>query len=243
MKKISKSGKCKNDYILVLDSGNGGEYTLHYLRKYAKNENFLLFKDIENAPYGTKSKQQLYDICLKNLNNILSIYNVKIIVLACNTLSTTVINKIRKKFKELTILGVTPEIKKAVKTNKKTLVLSTTATLKLGAIDKEYKTNKNIKFVCFDNLAKMIDDNLHNLDYLLPYLKFELGEYKDYKNVVLGCTHYNLIRPQLKKVLGNDIKFYENSQNVAIKMRKYLVKQSLLNTQNKNGKTKIITKL
>ena len=230
-------------YILVIDSGNGGEYTLHYLRKFAPKEHFIMFKDVLNSPYGTKTIEELKNICEKNINILTKRYNVKMIILACNTLSTTVLKYVRKKFRDVTILGVTPNIKRAVRTNKKTLVLSTTATLKLGKIDKDYIENLGVKFVSFDNLAKMIDDNLHNLDSLIPYLDSSLKEYKDTQNVVLGCTHYNLIKSQLKKVLNEDIVFYENSNNVAKTMKKCLVKQNLLNTHNKNGKTITITKL
>ena len=233
----------KNDnksYILVIDSGNGGEYTLHYLRKYAINENFLFLKDVKNAPYGTKSKQELVRISLENVENILNHYDVKIIVLACNTLSTTVINEIKSHFQNIVVLGVTPDIETALEYDGDTLVLSTTATLKLGKIDEKYVGNKNIYFVSFDDLAKKIDDNLDNLDVIIPVLEEKLKCYKNCKNVVLGCTHYNLIKSQLRKVLNDDVRFFENSQKVALKVKEILDATNLGEEKKEHGKVKIL---
>ena len=222
-------------YILVIDSGNGGEYTLHYLRKYAMKEDFLFLKDVKNAPYGEKTKQELLRISINNINGVLKRYNIKMIILACNTLSTTIINEIRSQYQNVMVLGVTPDIETALEYDGEILVLSTTATLKLGKIDTKYRDNKRVHFVGFDNLAKMIDDNLHNLDSLIPYLENNLNEYKNVKNVVLGCTHYNLIKSQLKNVLNEDVKFFENSEKVALEMRESLKVLNLSESKQKEN--------
>ena len=231
----------KNDYILVLDSGNGGLYTLKLLEKKLPNENFVFYKDVINAPYGNKTKKQLLQITTKNLTDLLVKYNCKAVVFGCNTLSVVVLNDIKKIFKNIKFFGVFPPIKKALIDNKNTLVLSTYATLKMGKIDKNYKYLKNINFIGFKDLAKKIDENIDNLDNLLGFLSENLKKYKNINNVVLGCTHFNLIKDQLRMILNNkNIVFYEGSVRTAKRVKNYLIKNNLCNDGLKKKQT-IIT--
>lgn len=229
----------KNDYILVIDSGNGGLYTLNLLEKALPKESFIFYKDSLNAPYGNKTKKQLEQITINNLNFLLTKYKIKVVVFACNTLSTIVLNKISKIFKCVKFFGVVPPIKRAIKNNKNTLVLSTFATLKLGKIDKNFSQLNNVSFVGFKDLAKKIDDNVKNLNNLLIFLNKNLKKYKNINNVVLGCTHFNLIKSQLRIVLNNkNLVFYEGSLITIKKVKKFLEKNHLLNDNKKP--TKII---
>lgn len=227
------------NYILVIDSGNGGGYTLHYLRKECINENFLFLKDIHNAPYGNKTKKELLRISINNIDKIKQKYNIKAVVFACNTLSTTILNEIKSHYKNMLILGVKPLIKQ--KKGKNTLVLSTTATLKLGHIDKNYQNVSNVFFVSFDDLAKRIDNNISDLNKLLPYLKQRLNTISNIDYCTLGCTHYNLIKPLLKQILGDNVVFYENSPAVAKRLKELLKKYDTETHSQKQGKTIILT--
>lgn len=230
----------KNDYILVIDSGNGGLYTLNLLEKALPKENFVFYKDVLNVPYGNKTKRQLEQITINNLNCLLKKYKIKVVVFACNTLSTIVLNQMSKIFKNVKFFGVVPPIKRAIKNKKNTLVLSTFATLKLGKIDKNYEHLSNVNFVGFKDLAKKIDDNVYNLNNLLDFLNENLKNYKNINNVVLGCTHFNLIKPQLRIVLNNDnLVFFEGSAITVKKVKRYLKVKNLLNGNNKKP-TKII---
>ena len=71
--------------ILVIDSGNGGKYTLNILIKFLPHENFIFFEDDTNVPYGKKSKKKLQKITQKNLNYLLKNYQIKLVIFACNT--------------------------------------------------------------------------------------------------------------------------------------------------------------
>ena len=84
-----------NRFIAVLDSGVGGLSVLSVLEKKFPNERFLYFGDNGNAPYGNRSKQNLLSITLKNIDYIKS-YDVKAIVVACNTLSVNIIYNIKE---------------------------------------------------------------------------------------------------------------------------------------------------
>lgn len=209
--------------IIVIDSGNGGRNVCNILEKKFPKENFIMFQDIKNAPYGNKTKKQLLKITINNIKNISKQYKFKIIIFACNTLSTTILPQIKKVFPNIIFLGITPNIKDALNFKGKTLVLSTTSTLKIGKIDSDYKNNKNIRFVGFSNLAKMIDDNLTDLNKLVPFLRKRLSKFKNYNNIVLGCTHFNLITEQLMCVLNKNVKFFDNINNL-IENLSFLIK-------------------
>ena len=87
--------------VLLIDSGSGGINILKECVKVAPRCNFLLFCDAYNIPYGNKTKQELVSITEKNLNKINHFFKFDIVILACNTLTATVLDEMRKKFPNL----------------------------------------------------------------------------------------------------------------------------------------------
>ena len=199
-KNFGSSMREKN--ILIVDSGNGGKYTLSLLRRFLPVENFVYIEDNKNCPYGKKSKHRLKKICKDLLTSALKIYPAKIIVIACNTMSSVIDDKFKSKFK-MPILTVTPKIKNY---KKPTLVLCTSATRKYNKDIKNYSKSENIEICDFKDLAKKIDENVENLTLLQPYLDKKLKKYAkmNIRRVVLGCTHFNLIKTQIQNSLINN---------------------------------------
>ena len=185
-----------SSYIAVLDSGIGGISVLYELEKVFPFERFLYFGDNKNAPYGNKSRHNLLSLTIHNIN-IIKTYPVKMIVLACNTLSVNLMTEI-KEYSALPIFGVFPPVESCLLSGKKTLLLSTVKT------SNNYKSNKNFVSVGFYNLAGEIEDNLFSLekvDFLssknnsnLDLSRCKKGEFE---NVIIGCTHYNFIKNQI----------------------------------------------
>ena len=95
-----------NDYIGVMDSGVGGLSVLKRLVEVMPNQAFLYFGDNQNAPYGNKSKRELLRLVTSNIIYLLS-YNVKAIVVACNTLSMGLMTEI-KEFSPVPVFFVFP---------------------------------------------------------------------------------------------------------------------------------------
>lgn len=193
----------KNDFILVLDSGNGGKYTLKKIRKLLPNENYIFVEDDKNCPYGKKNKQKLKKIAKKLIKNLIFLYQIKVIVLACNTLSSVCLESLSKQFPSIKIVPTLPVIKNY---KKPTLIMCTKATKKYNLGLKKCKHNLQIFIEGFSDLAKKIDENIENLDGLQPYLDKKLKKYVKLNicNVVLGCTHFNLIKKQISKCLLKD---------------------------------------
>lgn len=219
--------------ILVLDSGNGGKYTLNIIKKVLPNENYIFIEDDLNCPYGQKNKRKLTKISKKIIKKALNLYKIKIIVLACNTLSSACLSSLKKEFSHLPIIPTLPVLKKF---KKNTLILCTTATKKYNKQFKTIKGSKKIQVVGFGNLAKKIDDNIDNLDILQPFLNKKLKKYAnmDISNVVLGCTHYNLAKKQICNAL------LQNSEKSYVKLSSNRVKK-IFNTKTET-KTQVFTK-
>ena len=258
----------KESYILVIDSGNGGKYTLSKLRRYLPQENFLFLEDDYNAPYGNKSIGKLKRICKKMLKFMLKNYPIKMIIFACNTLSTVCCDYAKKLIPFMPIIPTLPVIKN-FKTN--TLILCTNVTKKYNKSVKKARKLKNTWTLSFSDLAKKIDENMQNLSILQPFLDKKLKKYANMNihQVVLGCTHYNLIKKQITSALtnnslikpkreyelvskksssptrvfrlkNNSIKFLEASGTVAKKAKQTLSVLSLLNSKKSKGETRYI---
>lgn len=214
------------NYILVIDSGLGGVSLLNECIKKMPHEHFLYVADNKNSPYGNKTKNRLNKRVLKVLSFYLKTYNIKLILIACNTLTATSIAFFRKKI-NLPFVGVEPAIKPAVENKSGTiLVLTTYATLQYNQKLQAYKNNKKVFFLPLKKLAKKIDANLGELETIKPYICKLLKPYK-HKNVgavVLGCTHYLFIKKQIEECFNNTITFYETSEAVGNRVE-YLLKE------------------
>ena len=203
----------EKDYILVLDSGVGGVSILKSLIKKLPNESFIYFLDNKNSPYGNKSKKFLEQNIINTLKEIFNNYKIKLVVFACNTITATTITKVRKTFKDIIFVGTEPPVK-LVKDNQKTLVLCTEQTLKYCKILEKFKSNPNFTFIALKDIAKLLDENFFNRQLILESLQSQIKN-RDYKNVVLGCTHYYFLEEEIKRVLNNDyIIFYKSINGV-----------------------------
>lgn len=273
-----------SEYILVFDSGGGGKFVLSELKKVLPQENFLLFCDEFNCPYGNKSLSTLKKIVLTNLKKLLENYQIKIVVIACNTIGSmfkkeiktlvkthfnstiseeSMVNYAKKNLKrenivknklkneksankserykkDCPVLFVEPQINKTI-LRKPTLVLGTSNTVKHNKKVQIYKTNPHLFAQGFGSLASKIDHANGDFSCIKATVNRQLSKFKNknIKNVVLACTHYNLIKEEIKNVVGQDVKFFENSRSVALKTRKIVLKQckNTSKTQKKSLKT------
>lgn len=213
----------EKEYILVMDSGVGGLWTLEKLKECLPNENFLYFMDKLHAPYGNKSKKKLWQIVNANLRKLIRIFKIKLVVLACNTISSLLFDDLKETYFYLPIIKIDPYVEPSFFDSKSTLVLATKNTIKHNKNLQKYKTNKDVFLKGYGTLAKKIDNACGNYQKLQTYLNKSLKIYQSRKiyNVVLGCTHYNFIKQQISNIFG-DVKFFENSDKVAIDAKNML---------------------
>ncbi len=207
--------------VLLIDSGSGGVNILKECVKVCPYCDFLLFCDDKNLPYGNKSVELLQQITIENLKNIQKFFPFDIVILACNTLSCTCLERVRAEFENIIFIGTVPAVKPALEKwqPNEVLVLATENTIKNNIL-----INKNKEVVCksVNELAGLIDQNLDNLEGLKPFLQKNLGEMSKPKAIVLGCTHYLAIKPQLRQVFGGDVEFFDGANGVARRLSHFV---------------------
>lgn len=227
----------KEHPIAFLDSGIGGVSILKVVKQYLPNENYIYVADAKNNPYGTKTKEELFDIVDHHIQDLLT-YHPKLIVIACNTATTMVLGKIREKYKNIPFIGTEPALKVIHDhyPNQKTIVLATKGTEyseRFQELCNLYQT-KNTQIVEVDELAKMIEQNDSKLQV---YLKEKLTPFKGTEVVVLGCTHFAFVEKEIKNVLG-DVTFVDGRIGITKRIIRTLQMGHLEN--DKEGSLKII---
>lgn len=226
----------KNKAIGIFDSGIGGVTVLNEILKILPNENYIYYSDSKNNPYGDKSDKEINEIC-ENIVKFLIEKRCKAIVIACNTASAKAVKYLRNKYKNIPIIAIEPAYKMVYDYayEDPTLVLATKGTIeseKFNLLYHKYDNHKTILLQCV-GLADIIEKD--EKEKVEIYLKQNLLEYKGkIKNVVLGCTHYPLIKNEIEKVLGK-VKFFNGAPYLAKHLKEILEEQNLLNNKNEKG--------
>ncbi|MBQ8425847.1 MAG: glutamate racemase [Clostridia bacterium] len=198
----------KKEYILFIDSGIGGfsvlKETINIL-----SYNYLYYADNNNAPYGSHSSNEIKIFLKDIITNLSQKYKFKIVVLACNTATTSAIEYLRSIFPNLIFIGIEPAINIAIKNQfNNILVIATPTTIKQKKyINLVKKTNYKIKSKPMHNLARNIEmyylnKNIINKVNLLKNIYYLKAISKYYDCIILGCTHYSIIKNLLKNYIN-----------------------------------------
>lgn len=208
-----------NKPIGIFDSGIGGTSIWAAINQVLPNEKTIYLADSKNAPYGQKSKAEIVALSIKNTDFLLQM-DCKLIVVACNTATTNAIQELRAKY-TIPFIGIEPAIKPAA-TNSKTQtigILATQGTLNSELFNKTAQMYQDTKIIeqVGHGLVQLIESGniespemtqlLHS--YLDPMIKANI----DY--LVLGCSHYPYLIPQIKKILPPDIQIIDSGEAVA----------------------------
>ena len=179
----------------VYDSGIGGLTVLNCLVKAYPYINFLYLGDNENAPYGTKSANDIFCLAYKNLD-VLSKYNPDLFLIACNTVSTVCGESLKNRYNK-DFLFVKPG--ESIKGDK-VLVVGTPQTISNALSLKKYPD----KYFLYPEpaLAGDIERNVFNLNNLNVQGYFK-NLPNDFDRVYLACTHYPFVKRQIKKIFKN----------------------------------------
>lgn len=235
--------------IAVIDSGLGGISVLSHLTKILPNEDFVYFGDTKNAPYGTRSGEEVCAITVKNIERLVSEYSVKAVVIACNTATGAAASSCREIFSHIPIIGIEPALKPAVtkstKENPIVLVLATQLTLsqdKFTSLAKKYNPNAEIIPLPCPGLSDAVENEASDgdLNSLLEKLFFAVDERKDEINsVVLGCTHYPLVKDHISAFFPK-AQIYDGSYGTALQTKRRLSEEGLLYSGTENGNVTLI---
>ncbi len=218
--------------IGFFDSGLGGISVLKHAKKIMPNENFIYFGDSANAPYGTKTNEQVFTLVNTAVDKLLE-QDIKALVLACNTATSVAVEQMRKT-KNIPIISMEPAIKPALEeTSGNVLLIATEVTIaskRVSELISKYDKNSRVIKVPSHFLAEKIEKSFFEKNDLDDYLADLLTPYQD-KNVsaiVLGCTHYPFAADKIASYFKN-AKVYDGIFGTVAHLKNVLNEKSLLN--------------
>lgn len=234
-----------NRPIGVLDSGLGGISVLRELVKLMLGEDFIYYGDSANAPYGTRTPEEVIDLTKKDVEFLLE-RGAKAIVVACNTATSVAIKELRAAYEEvLPVIGIEPALKPAVKAKEhsKVVVMATPMTLsqtKFNSMMHIYEDDANIIKMPCPGLVEYIESGVLDGPVLDAYLEKQFAPYDkaEIDAVVLGCTHYPLIREVIQKHLPG-VFVYDGGFGTAKQTKRRLAERGLLSDRESGGKVEI----
>lgn len=209
--------------IGIIDSGIGGKGIEKEIKKLLANAKIKYLADSKNFPYGTKKVQDLHRILEANIKFLVG-KEAKIIVLACNSATVSSVKYLRKKF-DIPIVGVVPAIKPAAEMTKtkKIAIFATPITSKNQAVNyliKKYCQNIIVYKIPFKNLASQIERSKTKKATYEVAAIWSKYQNKNIDVIVLGCTHYTLIKSEIQKIVGSKIKVIDSNKAVAKQVKK-----------------------
>jgi len=223
--------------IGIFDSGVGGLSIWHEIVNLLPNENTIYFADSKNAPYGQKAQEKIIEFSIKNTELLLE-RGCKLIVVACNTATTNAIKYLRTNY-DVPFIGIEPAIKPAALQTKNNIVgiLATQGTLSSELFNNtSQKFSEGITIIeqIGEGLVPLIEegkrDSVEMKNLLQLYLKPMIEKNIDY--LVLGCSHYPFLIPQIRNIVGKNVTIIDSGEAVAKQTKAVLEKNDLLNNSN-----------
>lgn len=194
----------KKEYILFIDSGVGGLSTLAETMKLV-HANFIYFADNLHSPYGSHSDSEIFEYLKKIIEDLQKKYELSVVVLACNTATTSSIKNLRAYFKNITFVGTEPAIKLACDNGAKSILCLATPTTarQVRYLHLKDEASAAVDTLSVPTLAMDIENFLlnNNLKYSLTLKKrlFAVAsKSKSFDAIVLGCTHYIFVKKHIK---------------------------------------------
>jgi len=227
--------------IGVFDSGLGGLTVVKELIHHLPNERIVYFGDTARVPYGTKSGETIIRYSREIVRALLK-FKVKMVVVACNTASSLALDVLKKEF-DLPVIGVIePGARKAVEVtrNKKVGIIATSSTVKSGKYaQKLVELDKQIIVTsqACPLFVPLVEEGWFEHAVTFQVAREYLGVMKKNKidTLILGCTHYPLLKGVLHNVMGPKVQLVDSAQEVALQVKGLLTKGRLLRTQLKPG--------
>ena len=229
-----------NRPIGVFDSGLGGLTVLKEIMKILPNENLVYFGDTARVPYGSRSKEVVMKYTFQAINFLIS-KDVKAIVIACNTATARSLVEANEKY-DIPILGVIEAgAKSAVRAtkNNKVGIIGTEGTIRSKAYNKEIsKIDENIFIIdkACPLFVPIVEEGWANSDIATltakRYLEEIMNEGVD--SIVLGCTHYPLLKKTIGEIVGEDVVLVNPAKETSEDLKKILESNNIIKSSQTN---------
>lgn len=230
-----------NQPIGIIDSGIGGLSIWREIVKELPKESTIYLADSKNCPYGEKTEKEIYELS-KKLVTFLVQKKVKLIVLACNTITVSCLDLLRKDFPEIPIIGTVPVVKTASeKTNNRRIgILSTNQTAKSiyqKNLIKKFTNRLKVLNLGTDKLVPIVESGEIKAARINKVLKEALKPFSDFNVDVLalGCSHFSFLRKQIGQILGKDVLILDSAGAIARQVKRVLENNNELSVYNSFG--------
>ena len=217
-----------NRKIGVFDSGLGGLTVVREMQKLMPEESVVYFGDIARLPYGSKSKETITEFSHQIMRFLLK-SDVKAVIIACGTASANALEDLQETY-DLPITGVVePGAREAARTTKngRIGITGTEATIRSGAYDRLLK-GLNPQTEVFSKacplFVPLVEEGWFKDDITRSVVKRYLAELKEQQvdTLVLGCTHYPLLKRLIGEEIGEEVILVNPSSSVVKEMKEYL---------------------
>jgi len=224
----------KQDYIAVFDSGVGGISVLRHLRRVMPGERFLYYGDSANAPYGSRSTEEVRQLTLAAVEKLTAEYPIKALVIACNTATAAAVKQVRAAYPDLIVIGIEPALKVAADhfPGGRVGVMATDVTLREEKFDTllhRFDEDCTITKIPAPGLVQLIEKGKVDTEETDALLHQILDPYMGMLDaLVLGCTHYPFAAGAISRVLGGSVVLLEGGDGTARETKRRLQQAGLL---------------
>ncbi len=226
--------------IAIFDSGIGGLTVLREALEIIPNENYIYYADTDHVPYGNKTREEVKAFVL-HAAEFLSHQKIKMLVVACNTATSSAIAELRSRYK-FPVVGMEPAVKPAVSNTKgkRVLVLATELTLKeqkfRELVDK-VDNGKIVDMLPLPELVSLAEQFIFDDERIIPVLKQKFSSLRidNYGTVVLGCTHFPFYKDALRKIFPAGTEIIDGNKGTVTHIKNILEKEGLATNQSQKG--------
>ncbi len=228
--------------IGVFDSGVGGISVLRRLVQRLPGEDFLFFGDSANAPYGTRTPDDVLRLSEAIVDRFLQV-PVKAVVIACNTATSAAASTLRAAHPDLPTLGIEPAVKPALEYVRAhggdVVVMATPLTLrekKFADLLDRLGAGVRVHRLPAPRLVELVEAGKADDPATERYLRGLLAPYMpDLGALVLGCTHYPFALPLFRRIVGPGVPIFDGADGVARQLRRELDAHGLLRARQAGG--------
>lgn len=208
--------------IGVIDSGVGGLTVAHELMRQLPREQLIYLGDTKRCPYGSRTKEEVRKFTWEMVNFLLK-KNIKLLVIACNTATAFAIDELKKHL-EIPIIGViNPGSRAAINAtvNEQIGVIGTEGTVESGAYPaalRKINPDLLVQAVACPLFVPIVEKGIFTGDEVKQVVKKSLLPFANNKHMdtlILGCTHYPLLKPVIQEVIGEHVTIISSSEETA----------------------------
>ena len=234
--------------IGIFDSGIGGLTVFKEVRKSLPSEDLIYLGDTARVPYGTKSPATVTRYALEN-SAFLMAHQVKMLVVACNTASACSLDIIQKRFPVPAIGVVDPGAKAAVAASQGRIgIIGTEGTIQSGAYTKAIQRlapHLTVLSQSCSLFVPLVEEGWVDNEVVLKVAEHYLADLRrnGIDTLVLGCTHYPLLKATIRKVMGEEVRIIDSSEAVLQEIVSILDGRGLRRTEGQGQSHLYVTDL